>query len=154
MIETDDDDRKRVARDGERIRVPLLMCDSTQRAVAGGSARDRYVERLQDAHKRDHAGVTAYQLNPELRAFARSGEDESARQRYIAAIEAAHQQPPQIPAPTSTVYTVALDPRSIPWALPAWARNSVNEIEPTGDAAPRGRDAYLHRITNAWRSPV
>ena len=30
----DDEDRKRVLRDGERLRVPLWMMDSTQREIA------------------------------------------------------------------------------------------------------------------------
>ena len=136
----DDEDRRRVARDGERVRVPLMMCDSTQRAIAGPKvARAEYIQRTVDSHKNPTRDF-------EPPAVATLAPDTPARQRWVRGLEDAYLNRP--PAWPIGALLQALNP-----ALASGRIREPDEPDPSEalDAAPRGRDGYIARLQTAHK---
>ena len=141
MIETDDDDRK-IARDGERVKVSMMLMDATQRAVAARETvtpRGRYVERLADAHKnptRDFEPPAPQVLAP----------DTPARQRWLRDLERSYLNRPA-PWPIGALLQ-ALNP-----ALASGRIREEDEPDPSEalDSGMSPRDRYVSRLQTAHK---
>jgi hypothetical protein len=134
MRQHDDEDDKRILRDGERMRVPITMLDSMQRAIAEDSranGRDKILRAAMEADSgpmvTDALGGTAMLSRPGYRL--------GNVQRTI----------------VDEAYRLHDEEESRRWQ----GCDREIEVKPvTGDARV---DAYLAREehdTNAWRGPI
>ena len=139
MIE-DDDDRKRVVPDGQSVRVPLMMCDSTQRAIAEAQTpRGRYVERLTDAHRDPLASFNP----PAPQVLA---PDTFARQRWVRDLETGYLNRP--PAWPIGALIAALQPEMASGRI-----REEGEPDPSEalDSGMSPRDRYVARLQTAHK---
>ena len=143
MLDDEDDERKRVARDGERVRVSLLTMDGVQKAVAEAQTpRAKYVERLADAHKNPTRDF-------EPPAVATLAPDTPARQRWVRDLETGYLNRP--PAWPIGALLQALNP-----ALASGRVREPDEPDPSEalDSGMSPRDRYVASLEAAHRKPA